>query len=543
MPLPNPTATSASSASSRVKKIIVAVHGIGDQVRNETILSTAVRFCDHYGYEGLVSLGAFTEFPPEPGKAPPPEPALFIDDPPPFQPCPGLTGTIGFVEVHWADLARKVSTDGYMLQETKAWARTLVQRMRVYATHRNPANANIDYRRIGEVLEEIIDTVRVIEALLFLSNKAGLGEFKLREMLDAFVGDVQLVTEFAPIRAGILQRFTDAMAAIHAKYPDAQIHIVAHSEGTVVAFLGLLEADLDINVHPWISQVRGFMTLGSPIDKHLILWPRLFERYKGPSGLAGTTIRWVNYVDYADPVGFDLDTARDWLRQRGYLGPPRYQQLFAFDEKEDFSFRRYPVPGKAHVDYWTDPAVFGDFIGRVVDAPPASAPAATVPNISAGPPSRWWVPFVTYGFGYLLPLLVLHLGAYVLCKAVYDYLDPKDELGHPNFVLTVLALSWLIAGTTVWLRLVRLTRKWRFFFLGLALYVVFAAAFFAAVQFMDPTPDPAVAVTELGWFEVCTRVFELPLGFGALAGSLAVVLLVLLVNAPWWRRWWHAFAS
>jgi hypothetical protein len=60
-----------------------------------------------------VTLGGFNEFPPELGQVPPPEPALFINDPPPFQPCAGLTNVLGFVEVHWADLARKVSAEGY----------------------------------------------------------------------------------------------------------------------------------------------------------------------------------------------------------------------------------------------------------------------------------------------------------------------------------------------------------------------------------------------------------------------------------------------
>jgi hypothetical protein len=524
--------TSSHATSAPVQKIIVAVHGIGDQARNETILSTAIRFCDFYRYEGLVSLGAFNAFPPAPGTLPPPDAALFIDDPPPFQPCPGLSNLIGFVEVHWADVARKISDDGYTLQETKAWARSIVQRLRVYATHRDPANAGIDYRRIGQVIEEIIDTVHVLEALLFLSAKAGLGEFKLRQLLDAFIGDVQLVTEFAPVRASIVQRFTDAMAALHARYPDAEIHIVAHSEGTVVAFLGLLEGDNDVNVHPWIGQVRGFMTLGSPIDKHLILWPRLFERYKGSSHLAGTTIRWVNYVDYADPVGFNLDTARDWLEQRHYTKTRPLHPLFVFDEKDDFSFRRYPIPGKAHVDYWNDTAVFGDFIRRVVD--PRPLPPDEAAALAKGPPSLWWVPLVSYGVGYLLPLIVIHLGVYLLCKAIYSYLDPNDELAHPNFVLTVLAVSWLVAGTTVWLRIVRLTRTWGWFVLGLGLYATFAGGFFVLVSRMQ---DRATDVTELTWFEVFTRGTGWPLGWGALAGSFAIVTLVLLVNAPFWRRW------
>lgn len=53
------------------------------------------------------------------------------------------------------------------------------------------------------------------------------------------------------------------------------------SEDTVVSFLGLLEGFREPQSPGWVKQVRGFMTLGSPIDKHLALWPELFGEAPG----------------------------------------------------------------------------------------------------------------------------------------------------------------------------------------------------------------------------------------------------------------------
>ena len=55
-----------------------------------------------------------------------------------------------------------------------------------------------------------------------------------------------------------------------------RIHIVAHSEGTVVTFLGLLNGLRQPEEFPWVKHVRGLMTIGSPLNKHIILWPELW---------------------------------------------------------------------------------------------------------------------------------------------------------------------------------------------------------------------------------------------------------------------------
>jgi hypothetical protein len=525
---PQPTGVVAvTPADRRVQKVIVAVHGIGDQARNETVLATAIRFCDCYRYDGGIPLGAF-----EPG--PGSRPGLVIPAPPRAR---DLTGVMAFVEAHWADIPRRIARDGYTLQETKAWARAIVARLRALATLRSPVNAGIDYRRIRMVLEEMIEAIGVLEALLFLAKKAGLGEFNLKALLDDYLGDVQLVTEFAAVRARIISRFANTLAAVAEKYPAAQLYIVAHSEGTVVSFLGLLEAIDRPRSHAWIGRVAGFMTLGSPIDKHLILWPELFVRHKGPPDPHIASIRWRNYVDYADPVGFDLDTARRWLEDRGY------DRVFHFTAGDDYAFRRYPVPGKAHVDYWNDSEVFAHFIDDVVRAPteplieipyaagvgPLAAAAMPAPPAKAPPPeSKKVTPYLALGLGYLLPIVLIHIAAYILVASIGAYFDPKGEAKHPNLIPTVLGVAWLVTGTTLWLRIVRLTRTWWWFGGGLLCYVIGGAGYLWMVARIDLNAP----VNELAWIERLSLLAKLPLGVTGFALSLTTIFFVLIFSLP-----------
>lgn len=496
------------AADQKVTRVIVAIHGIGDQVRDATALSTAIRFCDFHSYRSGIPLGAFQ---PPPGA----RPGLVIPSPPEAD---GFTGVTAFAEAHWADIARQVAKQGYTLQETKEWARSIVNRMGALAMQRNPANADIDYRRIHLVLDEMIDAIAVIESLLFIASKAGLGDFNFKELLDNYLGDVQVVTEFASVRAKIISRFVNTMAAVAAKYPNAELYVVAHSEGTVVSFLGLLEASDHPKDHDWIDRVSGYMTIGSPIDKHIILWPQLFTPHKGPHRALARPIPWRNYVDYSDPVGFDLDTARKWIQERGY------STVFDFTDKDDMSFYRYPIPGKAHIDYWGDPDVFGHFIREVIQN--------TARGNTPKPQTKRMATLASFIVAYLLPLLILGGGLYVLVAAIGDYYDPKDAAKHPNLFPTVGALTCLIGGATVWLRMVRLTRAWRWFLVGLGLYVAGAVGFFWTLSFIDPRAQ----VNELEWFERLSLLGGLPLGVTAFAASLLVIGLVLLGSLPRFKR-------
>jgi len=135
-----------------------------------------------------------------------------------------------------------------------------------------------------------------------------------------YLDDVQLVAEFQVRREAILAKFAAVLAKVD---KNAEIYIVAHSEGTVVSFLALLQAMWAEKTPSWLPQVRGYLTIGSPIDKHLVLWRDLFPWNTPPvfnpappktEGEKDQRIKWRNYFDYGDPVGFELDYARTWLR-------------------------------------------------------------------------------------------------------------------------------------------------------------------------------------------------------------------------------------
>ncbi|MEO6875769.1 MAG: hypothetical protein ABI222_13205 [Opitutaceae bacterium] len=501
-----------------INKLVLAVHGIGDQTRNSTILSTAEQFCRHYGYRALLPLGGFHDSL-QNGRPP-----LVVSDPG----SPGRLTTIGFSEIYWADLARKIETAGFTLQETKDWCRSVVSRIRVLAERREPGRTDIHYGQIEYVIDEAIDAISVIESLLFLARKAGILDFNLKRVLDDYLGDVQLVTEFTDVRASIVGRLHEAFSNAHQLYPTAEIYVVAHSEGTVVAWLGLLEAATDPVTYPWITQVRGFMTIGSPIDKHLILWPALFTAFHGPakSLASAPAIRWLNYVDNGDPVGFELDTARWWMHEHGY------DRLFNFTANDDFYFTRYYVPGKAHTDYWEDADVFQHFILTVVAPPTANddpPPLARRMELVNGPRNRFWAKFTSYVIAYLIPLAAVFAAVYFLTKGVDQYLDPKNEKEHLHLIRNVFALGILLAGTTVWLRVTQLVRAWGWHVGGAAIFATSAALYYFT----------AVSTDTLDWFGALPGTVRESWSnprIGLIVISLSLILLVRLANSRLVRR-------
>ena len=236
-------------------KIIVGVHGIGDQVRYETIQAISYQFCRHYKIPTAVPLGSFYNNKND---------GIVL--------LPWGADTLYLTEAYWADIARKPETEGYTLEETKQWARTIVERFRtrvnqykvqssfaknkaqtgkinilnkdvLYLDRGNgkPDKVSLNYRMIRSVLYEAIDTIDVLEKLLFVAGKAGIFQFNLKWILTNFLGDVQIVTEFEKYRNDIVKKFIDTVSRAHQLDTQADIFIIAHSEGTVVSFLGLLE--------------------------------------------------------------------------------------------------------------------------------------------------------------------------------------------------------------------------------------------------------------------------------------------------------------
>ena len=511
----------ATAEPNKVEKVIVAVHGIGDQYSYATIQSVVNQFCGYYNQPAAVPLGNFHGD----------QAAYSIPSPYPREPFERLA----FAEVYWAAIARNVVNEKYTLEETKKWARTIVERLRLrWSTEGKKGDCReADFLLTQQVLGEMIQTIAVVDRLCFLADKAGLFTFDLRRLLDNYLGDVQLVAEFKKQRDEILEAFAKLLEKVEKAFPNADIYLVTHSEGTVVAFLGLLQALREPEPPRWAEKVQGLMTMGSPIDKHLALWPELFgggppsrkvieERNKDPQ----KRIDWRNYYDFGDPVGFKLDSVREWLEANQWKG------VFNFDEAHDMGFTRYPFPGKAHVDYWADKEVFGHFISTVVEAEPAKAPTSEFKKARPAPRDLKAKQWLSYLLPYAGVIAILFVAAYILYKAVTEamgYTGPLDPVtGEVPLELTQLlifkqtaGLAALLLGITTVARIPRLTRSsfWR--------RISFAIAGFGAAIYMWSVHHNEV--TSL-------NNFQFPPGLVTLALAILVVCLVFLasVKRPSW---------
>src|SRR5262249_4202716 len=148
--------------------------------------------------------------------------------------------TLAFAEIYWANIPREVIKEGYTLEEAKQWARTLVERLRYKAMQGRGESTEDEashraYDHFGRVVDDIIESAAVAERLLRVVRYAGFGDFQLKKILDDYLNDVQAVAEFYTLRRQLLDTFTVVMRQVSLSAPEAEIHIVAHSEGTVVS--------------------------------------------------------------------------------------------------------------------------------------------------------------------------------------------------------------------------------------------------------------------------------------------------------------------
>ena len=472
--------TSESVESTPLDKIVIAIHGIGSQRRSDTIRAVARRFGSRSDPPlPVMPLGFF-----QLGKAG----EVHLSR---LETCSGdPLARIGFAEVFWADIPRHVVERGDTLEETKAWGTSVVSRAQAAYLSKvsRPRQLNdADFALGASVIEEIVETIRVLENLLIVAEKAGVFKFDLAPLLRDYVGDVQIVTEFKFYRDKIIYRFHSAMAQIvesfQKTYPNRtpEIYIVAHSEGTVISFLGLLQA-LSFGKAPdpddpdskfvetgWIRYVRGFMTIGSPIGRHILLWPKLWEGLKLKCCLDARAvvfvedgverlrlqqpIKWRNYHDWGDPIASSLESVVDFLNREEC-------KAFDFTEDHDLGFSRYWLPGKAHNDYWGDAEVFGHFIDDVVfpddnPTPPPPKTSKIVATISTLMP-------------YLLTLLLHVAAVFVLYEGITVAAGTTTYglIGSGTAFEGIFLLGSLLASVTLAARLPHLVKPARNFFVG-----------------------------------------------------------------------------
>jgi hypothetical protein len=253
----------------KITHLVVAVHGIGKQFRYSTIQAVTSRFASYCKSPIIQPLGAF-----HPDKVilepDSPELGAYLFEPP-VDSANEFQG-FGFAEAFWADIPEIAAATKNTTEETKAWAQTVVERVRMLDQSTTGRSDLIDYKKASAVVEEMIGTIKVLENLLFIANKAGLFQFNLGQLLTDFVGCVQIVADFEDYGGNVFDRFAVTMRNLFRHMPNLEeIYIVAHSEGAVVSFRGLLTA-LAATKGPdneWVDLVEGYMTIGSPLNKHI----------------------------------------------------------------------------------------------------------------------------------------------------------------------------------------------------------------------------------------------------------------------------------
>ena len=512
------TVTEPAAPASTVTKIVVAVHGVGDQYTFATIQSVVNQFCSFYNHPAGIPLGSFHT-----GRTTFSLPAPYPREP--FE-------RFAFSEVYWAKIPRTAVDDKHTLEESKKWARTIVERLRLrwQAKGKQGDCTDGDFRLVKQVLSEMIQTIAVIDRICYLAERAGLFTFDLRQLLEDYLGDVQIVTEFGRDRMKILRAFRRVLEKAHSTHDNAEIYIVAHSEGTVIAFLGLLNAFRQRERPEWANKVRGLMTLGSPIDKHLVLWPELFGEGP-PATVPDEPIQWRNYYDRGDPIGFSLYDARAWLSLYGWT------DVFAFTPQNDHGFTRYPLPGKAHIDYWTDDAVFGHFISEVVKEPPPDSKAARRTEFEAPPADLKVKKWLSYLLPYVGIAALLVVAVYIQFKAVIDAIDPKHETWTSTFQIFqgVIRTTMVIFGITVAARLPRLSRNPWLRFAGLCVGLATCWLYYVTAPVPPPSPNgatneflglpPGVPTALLG-----TCIIGLAYLFGVFLPSLGAIPLMIAAS-------------
>jgi hypothetical protein len=429
-------------------KVLVTVHGIGDQTRYQT-LQQLVNLC--FGQSGEpkgVSIG-YLHSELSDGEA---------------WATVGPLPAMGFAEVFWADIGR--NNESYVLEESVAWSHTIVERLGVVSNRVNIGDP-FDYDKIKRVLTDIGIAIRLSRWLNRGLTALGMGSFDLENTLVRYLGDVQLYSEFRQFRTEIMGRFRNVMNAIAAKSADADIHICGHSQGSVVAFLGLLEGYKA--QEEWVSRVKSLITIGSPIDKFLLLWPELwipFTQDEFPFAPEGPGIRWMNYADRGDPVGYELDTARKFIQDH-------VPQLFAATAPTERIYRRYVIPGKAHIDYWKDQEVFNEWLAT------SGIVAGTAPR----PGDRWLAKLLAPILPFLVSATFGVLAAHLYATGINQIYAARNP-GKPEVVglLGVLAIALLLQGTAALASAARTSVRGRWILLGIVLFL--AGAAFTLIQLL-----------------------------------------------------------
>ena len=360
---------------------VVVVHGIGEPRRGETLLEVVSRFAKAFQEKGIADAKAAAEETAKEqhgdwkkaGKLAEEKAransnyqyckvhlseAITLSNSPwvqfPEIECAGKNGTppssVRFSEVYWSDILTEAGPEALM--PVSGWAKVMTARMK--------REGSAVPRWALEWLTHIEKTATLLDRLLAWKEPA-----KRELFFDKYLGDVQMYGEYAKCSGKAVERFHAHMANIVKTHKlrspgtEPKILVLAHSLGTVLSFESLTRAATESAEHPWLGAVRVLITMGSPVDKFLTLWPKKFKYLATLSGdPPKQQICHYNYCEEQDIVGGPLDGAR---------GKKLYDQVFV--NAGDSVYAHSPWPLLAHVAYWKDDSIYARAIAAMTGIP------------------------------------------------------------------------------------------------------------------------------------------------------------------------------
>ncbi len=231
-----------------------------------------------------------------------------------------------------------------------------------------------DLRKIEDfIIEEMIEKKRGSEVLL--------GEISALVQVDKIIiGQLEEVAEEIGKRC---QRYWNNFLDGFSEHGDAASALMSQDIlDEPPQFHGLTPHGIPLLL--WRKQIKNYITFGAPIDKYVAMWHQnylhLGLNIKGyttparwllpgecqfdfPESLNCRTISHYNFCDEQDPVGHHLDLTRR---------TEMYRKIFSTADvaRRDVVYRRYAVPGLAHIMYWQDGELFRGILREILDRKP-----------------------------------------------------------------------------------------------------------------------------------------------------------------------------
>lgn len=409
----------------RTVHYVIAVHGIGQQIKNQTVLPVISQFAavrhNHSEANPTLTLALlasqstdnnWVELAEIPAK---PDSALHDN---PWQPKAADSPkgeNIRFLDFVWSQVTDE--DQAQVGESVKSWSGKLINRLQAR-------------RKQGvEALDWVIDVMKTTqEGVLLIQKILNKYAFSMSHtVFTEFLGDVEMYGDFPNTRGKAVRLFHEFMEAVHndhfKEFKDQsekvipQYTIIAHSLGTVMTLDGIMYAHANSNsrssdkvsagpsvVHfpgydgkafsntanlpsymkgpsnqqlpetDWVAYLSSYVTLGSPIDKFLALWTENYLHLESPGWIDGSLIkkrqdinRSLGRNDGGKIMHFNYSDELDPVGFELNILQSTKSWNLLMENAEDVVFARYPVPGLAHVEYWDDYEVMRRILDMAID--------------------------------------------------------------------------------------------------------------------------------------------------------------------------------